>query len=697
MAAGTRSTSDGNSTAMAWASPDAQSWNGQPLTGNGVFSQANAATSWKSGTVVVGSVGQGANKHAAVWISASNGTPFAAAPVSDSSTSGSEAGIPSNSPPTSEMDLVTAGDLGYFAAGTLAGQPAVWYSTNGLQWSLSAQATRFFGGLDNPRINALLATSGLVYAAGSVEDGTATDAALWSTQDGLNWRSAQPPEGAFSGQGNHVITGLAQLGTGQGGTVGLVAVGGIDAGGVWAPASWISPDGMTWSQPYAAFPEGDTTGGVARAVTSVPTPAGTSELFAVGGNETSQQVWQSSDGMRWSSIPLPPQAANGSTWQATSVASNGPSMAVADSDAGQAHLLVHGPSGWSEPSSNPAVFGPVGPVEQAVGLQAVAGKLVLGVRVTNPAQAIGPAHTSTIWLTSPDGLQWSTTAGPPGPVAAPASWPPGSSAAAALGGTWIAVGGSRGSGVQSGPAVVWTSNDGSHWSSPSFLDAPPGVAAELPSAVCTSPGTAVVVGRANQTRSGTSAAAWYSTTGLHWKQAAITSSPPAGASEWMQGCTTEPGGFAAFGATVSSSGALVPALWTSPDGIRWTLQDSGAFGRGAPAPITALAASGSRWIAVAGSGDTAGTGEVATSTVGATAPSPGPTAFGLLYPLSASGTAVWVSNDAGSSWQRVDVGDPVWAAATGASVEQTAFVGTTAVVAGLLYGRLEVWTGTPSS
>jgi hypothetical protein len=164
----------------------------------------------------------------------------------------------------------------------------------------------------------------------------------------------------------------------------------------------------------------------------------------------------------------------------------------------------------------------------------------------------------------------------------------------------------------------------------------------------------------------------------------------------MQGCTTEPGGFAAFGATVSSSGALVPALWTSPDGIRWTLQDSGAFGRGAPAPITALAASGSRWIAVAGSGDTAGTGEVATSTVGATAPSPGPTAFGLLYPLSASGTAVWASNDAGSSWQRVDAGDPVWAAATGASVEQTAFVGTTAVVAGLLYGRLEVWTGTPS-
>ncbi|HEX4863677.1 MAG TPA: hypothetical protein VFV02_06370, partial [Acidimicrobiales bacterium] len=221
------------------------------------------------------------------------------------------------------MRLVTAGNLGYFAAGTAGGQPSIWYSTNGLQWSLSSAATRFFDGLPAAHINTLLATSGLVYAAGSVGDGAATDAALWSTQDGLNWRAAQPPLGGFSGQGDHVITGLAELGTGQGGTVGLVAVGALDSGSVWTPASWISPDGVTWSQPYASFPQEGTVGGVVRSVAAVPTLAGTSEFFAVGGNDSVQEAWQSADGMRWTPLPLPSQAAASTGWRATTVSSNG--------------------------------------------------------------------------------------------------------------------------------------------------------------------------------------------------------------------------------------------------------------------------------------------------------------------------------------------------------------------------------------
>lgn len=642
---------------------------------------------------MVGSVGQGSSRHSAVWISSAEGAPFTAAPVSDSPAGSSVPGTSSAAAPSSEIDLVTAGGLGYFASGTVGGQPAVWYSTNGLQWSLSSQATRFFDGLDDARIYALFATSGLVYAAGSIGDGTATDAALWSTQDGLDWRAAQPPQGSFSGQGDHVITGVAQLGTGQGGAVGLVAVGGIDAGGVWEPVSWISPDGMTWSQPYASFPESGTAGGVARAVTAVPTLAGTSELFAVGGNDGAQDVWQSSDGMRWSSVALPGPAAASSVWHATLVASNGASIAVADGDPGQAHLLVHSSSGWTEPSDSASQFGPVGSIVEASSLDSVAGKLVLTVRITHPSQAMGPATTTTVSLVSSDGLTWTSAPAATSATAAVAG-PPGSNVVGRLGATWIASGTALGStpGVADAPAVAWTSTDGLHWTSAGTMDPQPGVATEFPAAMCSNSGTVLVVGDASQSRSGTSAAAWYSATGTKWKQAVVSPSAPTGATEWMDGCTSTAGGFVAFGATESSAGSLVPAVWTSPDGTRWTLQDSGAFGRAAPAPLTSLAVSDTRWIAVAGSGYPVATGVAGQSRFNARS---APFGAALLYPPSASGVAVWISSDSGSSWQRVDTADPLWATATGASLEQAAFAGSTAVVVGIAYGRLEVWTGTP--
>ena len=692
VAAGARSAGAGTSTAMAWTSPDAQSWTAEPLTGSGVFSQASSATAWKGGTVVVGSVGQGTSKHAAVWISPTAGAPLASVPVSGTP-SGGTANSSSPPAPASEMDLVTAGNLGYFAVGSLGGQPAIWYSTNGLQWSISAQATKFFDGLDNTRINTLLATSGLVYAAGSIGDGTATDAALWSTQDGLNWRAAEPPVGAFSGQGDHVITGLAQLGTGQAGTVGLVAVGGVDAGGDWAPVSWISPDGLTWSQPYAAFPQTGVSGGLVRAVTAVPTLAGTSILFAVGGNDTSQQVWQSSDGMRWTQIQLPTAAASSGGWHATIVASSVALTAVADGDPGQAHLLVHSSSAWSEPTANPSSIGPVGNLQQATGLQTVAGKLVLTVRVSAFPQAIGPPAVTTVSFSSPDGVAWTGTA-PARSVLAAAQGPPGAAALGVLGSTWIAAGHAPGSTTVGapGPAVVWTSPDGSHWTSAGTLDPQPGLSTESPAAVCNSSSAAVVVGMSAQPRSGTSAAAWYSQDGTHWKQASISPVVPSGAIEWMDGCFATDTGFAAFGATVSS-GTLAPALWTSPDGTRWTLQSTDSFGHGAPAPLTAVAASGTHWMALAGSGETS---------VDAGQPAPGSLdpvgtyAAAVMYPPSAAGVGVWMSSDEGTNWQRVDGGDPVWASAAGASLEQAAYAGSTAVVAGTLDGRLAVWSGTPT-
>ncbi|HEX4863096.1 MAG TPA: hypothetical protein VFV02_03435, partial [Acidimicrobiales bacterium] len=356
-------------------------------------------------------------------------------------------------------------------------------------------------------------------------------------------------------------------------------------------------------------------------------------------------------------------------------------------DPGQAHLLVRNGSSWIEPSANPSTFGPVEPIEDAAGLQDVAGKLVLTVKVTASPQSIGNAMVSTVSLSTSDGINWSGPGAAPGAVAAAVQGPPGADAVGVLGSSWVAAG-NAGTQGKDGPAVGWTSTDASHWSSPVALDPQPGVLAESAAAVCTGSSVAVVVGAAAQPRSGTSAAAWYSAGGSRWKHASIGSSSAGGALEWMDGCTPTGSGFAAYGAT-APSGSLTPALWTSADGTHWTLQGSDTFSHGAPAPITSVAASGTRWIAVAGTdpdGSSSGANSSLTGFYGAA----------LVYPPSASGIAVWMSGDGGSSWQRVDTGDAVWEAAAGASLEKSGFVGSTAVVAGVDDGRLQVWTGTPA-
>lgn len=673
--AGTRDNGSGATTATVWTSPDAVSWTAAPLTGTGVSSTANAAAFWKTSTVIVGSVGTGAERRAQVWLSAQPGSPFVEVPV----TSANDA--------TSSMDHVTVGNLGYFATGTIAGQPAVWYSTNGSQWSVSPGATHFFDGFPGAQVNALLATSSYVYAAGSVRDGASTDAALWSTQDGINWKPIVSSQGAFSGGGDHVITGLAPLGTLPTGG-GLLAVGGLEAGGTWTPVSWISPDGVSWSQPAGDFPRSDGSA-VVRSVTPVATLIGPSEFFATGGGPSNQQLWQSSDGVRWSQIALPETAANADGWRATLVASNGNTTVVADGDAGQAHVLTGNSTGWIEPSANASVFGPVSASADVVSLSQVKSGLELTVRVSQAPQAIGPASVTTVTLSSSDGVNWSA----PLPAGSASSWPAGplpQGATAVLhgAGDWIAVGtappGSRNpaSGlVTSGLGVAWTSSDGSHWNPATTLDPKPGVAPEYPRGACSVAGEAVAVGEAGEQSSGAAvASAWYTTNASQWKAAIISPAPSNGDGDEMLGCVQDAAGFIAYGAA-SGTGGDAPVLWSSADGTHWNRGDPGVFGAGAPGPVTAVAVSGSRWLAVSSTGAEAEPdGYPGRSLTASTAP-------------AADQLGVWFSSDGGSAWQRLDASGGVWEDAQTAVLQGAGFVGNRAVVAGQIGGRLVVWTG----
>ena len=74
------------------------------------------------------------------------------------------------------MHTVTASSLGLFAIGSVGGKPALWSSTNGLRWTLSTQFESLTSGTVDPVVDTVLGTNNTVYAAGSVIDGTQTDA-----------------------------------------------------------------------------------------------------------------------------------------------------------------------------------------------------------------------------------------------------------------------------------------------------------------------------------------------------------------------------------------------------------------------------------------------------------------------------------------------------------------------------------------
>jgi hypothetical protein len=571
------------------------------------------------------------------------------------------------------MQTVTAGSLGLFAIGSAGGKPALWSSTNGLRWSLSSEFGNLTSGAVDPVVDTVLATSTSVYAAGSVASGAQTDAALWASGDGINWRRVSEAQGVFGGPGWREITGLASLGTG------LVAVGGVRTGPNWSPASWISPDGVSWSQPSEDFPldarpQGGGGGTIVRGVSSVATlPGTTAELVAVGGGSSAQRLWQSENGVTWSEIRLPAGAAASADWRATSVGTTGTTTVLADSQPGRPYVLTYGPRGWGEPSSDPRVFGPVQTVARPVGLAATAGGLTIRVDLDTPPQSLGGGIVKRIVFVSTNGSTWQTV--PAGdPALGPPSLPPGATAAVRFGNEWVAVGEvslsaaiSAASADPSGLAQSWTSVDGVHWVSRGPLDAAAGIIPERTGGLCVRGGldpAVVAVGSTYQT-----SVAWLSTDGAHWVRAAVDGPPLPGGSQEMSGCTATASGLVAYGATTSPSGAKTPAMWRSAAGAQWTRQNPAGFVAAAPARLTTVAHTGSAWLALASA------------------------------PQASAGpdlSQLWLSQDGGLTWSLTDTSASPWQSAGTARLELTGFVDGLPIVAGTVAGQFAVWVGAPS-
>ncbi len=688
--AGTRLSPDGASTATVWTSADGTGWQAAALTGPQVDSQAEAATRWRAGTVVVGSVGSPADRRAAVWISPGPGDPF---------TEISSAALLSSD---STITSVTSGTLGLFAAGTTGGRVALWYSTNGRRWANLSGAERVIDAANDPHVDTLLATTTQgVYAAGWVHNGTSMAAAVWSSGDGINWHQVLSAQESFAEPGDHLITALAQLTNGSSPLgAGLVAVGGTWTGSRWSPASWISPNGASWSQASTDFALGARPGAgsadaVVRALAAVPTAVSSTAslsttLIAVGGGPTAQRLWESTDGLRWGELPLPSGAALSDQWHATMLAVAGSTVAVADGDPGQPHLLIkHGQKGWAQPSADPLVFGAVQSVARPTGLVATPDGLTMAVSVDDPGQVLGPGRSATELLVSRDGTTWSTV--PTGTVFAAATvtglttvpgLTPGTAGLVAVGRRQV------GSQVR---AEAWTSPDGTTWEAGVPLDARPEAGPDAASRVCSSGADLVAVGSA-----GGVARAWVSPDGKTWAEARVAPAGQPAAFETMAGCSASPTGetssvggstsssattspsvssspvFEAFGSAASPGTGVGPAYWVSTGGASWTRQAASPFGPTLPFPIVDIARTGSVWLATTSAPDPA------------------------LGSAPSGGSTLWLSSDAGSAWQRVNTTSATWQGVQPPDLGRVALLGATPVVAGAVDGRLTVWVGVPA-
>ncbi len=661
MVAGTRLGAAGSSTATVWSSVDGGSWRATALTGPQVDSQASAATSWHDGTVIVGSVGRGEDSQATVWFASAPGAPYLQAAPGGLAAGGST------------MTSISGGALGLFAAGSANGRVALWYSSNGQHWTRLDGAERVIAATDDAHVEALLAgPEGGVFAAGWARSGSSIVAAMWSSSDGLHWGSVGSARTAFAGPGDHLITGLAPFGTG------LIAVGGSRTGNRWAPASWLSPNGISWSQPSASFgldvrPQADGPEAIVRGLSAVATGAHSASLTAVGGGPTAQRMWTSTDGLHWTEVSLPRAAADSSAWQATVVAVAGSTVVLADADPGQPHLLVRRPKGWAEPSSNPAVFGAVQPVAQPVGLASAAAGLLLAVRVQHASQAIGSTSSSMQLLSSQDGTTWTPV---PSRPTIPASRVEG---LAAVPGGFLAVGATLvGARLR---AAVWFSPDGRTWGPAVALDPGSLTASDQASGVCVDGSLLAVVGSV-QTRTGAGARAWVSRNRRQWSVVTIGPHTAPGVSTALVGCTTHSSAASgsqridAFGLTSTEGSIPGPAFWSAAGSTLWTRDTASPFGAGLPAPALDEARSGTLAL-------------VATA---------GPDAAFLPAGLESAGgsSSLWRTTDSGESWQRLDTPGPPWSGTEAAEFDRVAWFGPTPVVAGAVDGRLAVWTAIAS-
>ena len=564
-AVGTGSASASGATrATVWTSADALHWTrtALPVPAGTTASWARAATNWGHREVVVGSVSSAGGTSAAVWVSNGPGQPFVAEPDSPvlqaapptgsttttattttptttpagaggagnvAATTGPGAqvttvpaattttlpgGSSASSPAGAVMDAVEAGALGLFAAGRSGGHAAMWYSADGKAWQALPGADKLMSHYRGATIGQIMSTTNGIFATASFDDANQLSSVLLYSSDGIHWSSTG---GWFAGAGDHLVSSLvniAETGSSQPASPapsGIMAVGGARVGPGWQPASWISPNGFSWSQASYSFPLDNQPPGGPGALAYAATGAD-GRLYAAGGSPGHQRVWESADGLAWSPVAMPSQLAKAAGWHLGLAAADSRHLVLADNLPGQPYVLVDVGGHWSQPNLS-GVFGhPVATASPQ--LVDVTGALTMVVTTSEPGLAIGSGRTEVVVLRSHNGRTWKRVSTDPALLRGVTV-----DALLAVPGGLVVTGSRQApSGRGSDAFAALSPNDGTSWDStligPSYLGgpgysgpepAPAAATTTVPAASTTAPGATTSAPGASTTAPGASA------------------------------------------------------------------------------------------------------------------------------------------------------------------------------------------------
>ncbi|MEV0404670.1 hypothetical protein [Actinoallomurus sp. NPDC050550] len=602
-------------------------------------------------------------------------------------------------PPAGEYPQLVAGGGGAWAAlGVTSSGVVSWTSRDARSWKRTAVAGAFGPG---DKIDRLVRTRSGFVAAGTAAVKGGTQPIVWTSRDGRTWSRIGPEQLSPPSAGTPLrIYSVAAYGD----TV--VAEGTLRTTTTVTKTVkkkkktvqqttdretfWRSPDsGRSWAPVTIPQAQGSSGSVVALAATRSGLFAAREASRTTGSKKNRKTtayavIFGSADGQTWAPVGqlgtdgyshlVALRGADGGL-AALAAVGGGRNAALSSADGKSWRRAGDVPPGRVLTDVAPATAGPVvtGRIGTADAYLTVAG--VGDVNLTAVPDAVHPERTlsglvadagrvlavgssngdAALW-TSADGSAWTR-------ATLPAGAPPRQILDAVHGTAgWLAVG------HAGGRPLVLMSADGGSWQNVQGGKAFD-TAGLAPVAAAANGGAYVVVGR-----SGDGAGAWFSTDLKNWAGAGSAGKgdlPGTGdAPRWMGDVTAGSTGFVAVGGQTKNKTAQ-PAVWTSPDGKKWTLSPA------APT-LPQGAAAGSLTSVVARNGVLVATG--VTGAAGVTGP---PAA-------DAPGTAAFaeVSADGGRTWQPVSLpGAGQGTAVTAATATAHGFV-----LAGAAGSDVVLWT-----
>lgn len=291
----------------------------------------------------------------------------------------------------------------------------VWRSRDGMVWDRIPHDEVVFGGDGDQMMGGVAVIDGGVIVVGSDTSGGDQDAAVWTSPDGLSWSRVQPDESVFGGDGDQAMWAVTAGGPG------VIAVGLDGSGGDSDAAAWTSPDGVEWSR----VAHDEVVFGGTGDQWAVDVVAGVLGVIAVGSDRTAgygdAAVWRSDDGSSWVRVPNQDEVFGAFGDEAMwGVALGGPGVVAV----GWAWYSMeqYRAAVWTSPDGVTWTQVPDGPmlrgsVPKAAFMHAVASSDAGFVAVGNES-SLGLESDPAVW-TSPDGVIWTRFADPGGKLADP--------------------------------------------------------------------------------------------------------------------------------------------------------------------------------------------------------------------------------------------------------------------------------------